>query len=91
MNSELFINGEFLDTKCKQSVINPATGEEIARVCVAGLKNAQDALFAARAAFDQGPWPHLSLAQRRDFMLKIAQGILDKAGELAKLETLNTG
>ena len=91
MNSELFINGEFLSTKVKQSVINPATGEEIVRVSVADLKNAQDALSAAREAFDRGPWPHLSLAQRRDFILNIAQGILDKAGELAKLETLNTG
>jgi betaine-aldehyde dehydrogenase len=91
MSSELFINGEFLNTKAKQSVINPATGGEIAKVCVAGMQDAQAALSAARSAFDEGPWPHLSLAQRRDFILKIAQGILDKAGELAKLETLNTG
>ncbi|MDD4907644.1 MAG: aldehyde dehydrogenase family protein [Candidatus Omnitrophica bacterium] len=91
MNNSLFINGEFLDTELKQGVMNPATGEEIARVCVAGIREAQAALSAARLAFDEGPWPYLSLAQRRDFILKIAQGILDKAGELAKLETLNSG
>ncbi len=91
MNTGLFINGELVETKTRQSVINPSNGEKIADVSVAGTKEAQAALDAARVAFDEGPWPHLSLEQRREFLLGIAQGILDNAGELARLETLNTG
>ena len=49
------------------------------------------AISAARAAFDHGSWPKLSLEERKSFILKISKGILDKAGELAQLETLNTG
>ena len=87
----LFINGEFVETREKQRIINPATGEVIAEASVASVKEAEAAIVSARAAFDSGAWRTLSLDERKDFLLKIAQGILDKAGELANLETLNTG
>ncbi|MBI4972406.1 MAG: aldehyde dehydrogenase [Candidatus Omnitrophica bacterium] len=45
----------------------------------------------ARLAFEQGLWPRISLPERKNFLLKIAQGILEHAQELARLETLNTG
>ncbi|MBI3990670.1 MAG: aldehyde dehydrogenase [Candidatus Omnitrophica bacterium] len=75
----------------KQKIINPATGEIIAEASVADEKDVDLAISSARLAFDKGPWPGLSLAERRNFLLKISQGILDKAGDLAKLESLNTG
>jgi len=87
----LFINGEFIETAQKQKIINPATGEVIAEVSVAADKEVESALSAARAAFDRGQWPRLSLGERKGLILKISQGILDKAGELAQLETLNNG
>ncbi|MFA5276756.1 MAG: aldehyde dehydrogenase family protein, partial [Candidatus Omnitrophota bacterium] len=49
------------------------------------------ALESARLAFDKGEWPRISLSERKDFISKIAQGILDKAGELAEIESANTG
>lgn len=87
----LFINGEFKDSPNKQKIINPSTGEIIAEVAVACEKDVDLAIDAARFAFDKGPWPRISLEERKDFILKISQGILDKAGDLAKLESLNTG
>jgi len=86
-----YINGEFVDTKRKQGIINPANGEVIAEVSLAGKYEVELAIDAARKAFDQGPWKDFSLTQRKELVLKISQGILDKAGELARLETLNTG
>ena len=74
-----------------QSIINPANGEVIAEVGVASKETADLAISAARDAFDAGPWPRISLPERKEFLLKIARGILDKAQELARLETLNTG
>jgi len=74
-----------------RKIINPATGEVIAEVALAGEKEIELALASARAAFDSGPWPKISLAERKNFILKISQGILDNAANLAKLETLNTG
>ncbi|PIP21213.1 MAG: aldehyde dehydrogenase, partial [Candidatus Omnitrophica bacterium CG23_combo_of_CG06-09_8_20_14_all_40_11] len=87
----LFINGEFKDSPNKQKIINPSTGEIIAEVAIASEKDTDSAIEAARLVFDKGPWPRISLEERKDFILKISQGILDKAGELAKLESLNTG
>ncbi len=87
----LYINGEFKDAETKQKVINPSSGEVIAEVAVASQEDVELAIDSARAAFDKGEWTKISFAERKEFLLKISQGILDKAGELAQLETLNTG
>lgn len=87
----LYINGEFADTARSNKIFNPADGQLIAKVAVADARSIDSALKAARQAFDQGPWPKFSLAERREFILRISQGILDNAAELAQLETLNTG
>ena len=93
MNSKcpLYINGQFIETAEKQNIINPSTGKVIAEASMASLKEVELAISSAREAFDHGPWPQLSLAQRKDFIFRIAQGILDNAGLLAELEMQNTG
>lgn len=91
MNTQLFINGEFRDTKDKQNIVNPSTGKVITGVSIAASYDVESALEAARFAFDSGPWPKLSLNERKAVLSKISSGILEKAGELANLETLNTG
>ncbi len=75
----------------KQKIINPSTGEVITELELAGKKEVESAISSARVAFDKGTWPAISLEERKNFLLKISQGILDKAGDLAKLESLNTG
>ncbi|MDD5464761.1 MAG: aldehyde dehydrogenase family protein [Candidatus Omnitrophica bacterium] len=87
----LYINGQFIETAEKQNIINPSTGKVIAESSHASVKEVELAISAAREAFDHGPWPHFSLAERKEFISKIAQGILANAGELAQLETHNTG
>src|SRR3989339_273137 len=86
-----YINGEFKDSSNKQKIINPANGQVIAEVAVVVKEDIELALSSARAAFDAGSWREISLTERKEFLLKISQSILDKAGELARLETLNTG
>jgi len=87
----LLVNGEFSEGSSKQEIINPATGEIIARVGIADRNLARLAVKSARNAFDRGEWRNVPLAKRKEFLLKISQGIMDKAAELARLETLNTG
>ncbi len=87
----LYIDGEFRNSQNRQKLINPANGEVIAEVGVASKEGLELAIASARKAFDNGPWPRISLEERKKYLLKISQGILDKAGELARLETLNTG
>ena len=93
MNSKfpLYINGQFMETSEKQNIINPSTGRVIAEASLASLKELELALSSAREAFDHGPWPQFSLIERKEFIFRIAQGILDNAELLSVLEMQNTG
>jgi acyl-CoA reductase-like NAD-dependent aldehyde dehydrogenase len=91
MNTELFINGEFINTKEKDKILNPATKEVIAEVSLASEKELDSTIASSRYCFDSGEWPKISQEKRKNFILKISEGILDKAAELARIETLNTG
>jgi len=91
MNLNLYINNEFVDPGRTQEVVDPSLGESFCRVALASRKEAESALVAARDAFDKGEWPGLPLEKRKAALLRIADGILEKAAELARLETRNTG
>ncbi|HEU0028020.1 MAG TPA: aldehyde dehydrogenase family protein [Ktedonobacterales bacterium] len=71
--------------------VNPATGEKLATVAEAGLEDVERAVAAARAAFDDGPWPRWPAGRRAKVMLKIASLISERATELATLESKNCG
>ncbi len=73
------------------NIVNPSNGEVIREFSLATSDEVKAAVAQARSAFDQGLWTKLSKAGRKQFILKISQGILDKAAELAEIETLNTG
>jgi len=87
----IFINGEFKDSTKKEKIINPSSGEIMAEVAIANEEDIELAIDSAWCAFDKGEWQEISLSERKSFLLKISQGILDNAGKLAQLETLNTG
>ncbi len=87
----LYINGKFIETQDKQGIVDPSTGRVFAEASLASLKDVESAIRSARYAFDKGAWSSFSLSERKNFISKIAQGILDKAGELAELESANTG
>lgn len=49
------------------------------------------AVAAARRAFDHGPWPHLSGAERAGFLQAVAAKIREQVDELAYLEVMESG
>ena len=51
----------------------------------------EDAITAARLAFDEGPWPWTPAAERAGKLFKLADLIESNAEELARLDTLNNG
>ncbi|MFA5198560.1 MAG: aldehyde dehydrogenase family protein [Candidatus Omnitrophota bacterium] len=87
----LYINGQFIETAEKQNIINPSSGKVIAEASLASDKDVEEAVSGARQAFDNGPWPQFSLPERKEFIMRIARGILDNAGRLAEMETQNSG
>jgi aldehyde dehydrogenase (NAD+) len=89
---QLFINGEWRDAAGRKTieVVNPATEEVIAEVASAEQSDVDAAVAAARAAFD-GPWSRLSARERGRIVWKIGEKLMEKADEIARLETLHNG
>jgi aldehyde dehydrogenase (NAD+) len=92
MRKQLFINGEWREATGRKTieVVNPATEEVIAEVASAEQADVDAAVAAARAAFD-GPWSKLSARERGRIVWKIGEKLMEKADEIARLETLHNG
>lgn len=87
----LWIDGKFIDGTTQRELYNPATGKPLCKVSEAGPEQVQQAIKAARKAFDKGPWPRMTAQERSQFLFKLADKIDEHAEELAELETLNGG
>ncbi len=88
-----FINGQFAAPASGQYFedINPATGESFAKVASGGKEDIERAVAAAKKAFDNGPWPRMSMKQRCEIIRKIGDLILENRDALAIAETTDTG
>jgi aldehyde dehydrogenase (NAD+) len=92
MRKQLFINGEWRDAAGGKTleVVNPATEEVIADVASAEPSDVDAAVAAARAAVD-GPWGKLPARERGKLVWKIGEKLIERADDLARLETLHNG
>jgi aldehyde dehydrogenase (NAD+)/phenylacetaldehyde dehydrogenase len=92
MRKQLFINGEWRDAAGGKTleVVNPATEEVIAEVASAEPSDVDAAVAAARAAVD-GPWGKLPARERGKLVWKIGEKLIERADDLARLETLHNG
>lgn len=85
-----FIDGEHASFAGEtEPVLNPATGEELARAPVSGPEDVDRAVRAARGAF--AGWSSTTPAQRAQALLGLAELIEEHGAELARLEALNAG
>src|SRR5438105_3767905 len=92
MQKQLFINNEWRDAAGAKTieVVNPATEDVIAEVASAEQADVDAAVASARAALD-GPWSRLSARDRGRIVWKIGEKLLERADEIARLETLHNG
>lgn len=89
---QLFINNEWRPASSGKTmdVVNPATEETIATVASADAADLDAAVEAARAAFS-GPWSKLSARERGRLVRKLGERLMERADEVARLETLHNG
>ena len=88
---QMFVGGRFVDGRGDDvKTINPATEEALASVSTAGTADVDDAVAAARTAYDE-VWSRISPAERGKYLYRIARGIAERARELAVVETLDNG
>ncbi len=88
----LFIDGQFRDPIDGQALktVNPATEEVLAEVAVAGPKDVDRAVQAARQAQEK-TWGPMRPAERAKYLFRIARLVQERARELAVLESLDNG
>jgi phenylacetaldehyde dehydrogenase len=89
----LFIGGEWHHLpNCELlETINPATERSLARFTGASREAIDQAVAAARQAFDAGPWPAMGPAARSQLLWKFADEIEAHREILTELEILDNG
>ena len=87
----LFINGKWTESSTKNNFesINPATGKSLASISEASEKEVDQAVKAAKKAFES--WSGLDPHQRSRFLYAMARQMQKYARLLAVLETLDNG
>jgi acyl-CoA reductase-like NAD-dependent aldehyde dehydrogenase len=90
---KLLINGKWQEALSGETfaTVNPATGEELAQVALAGPEDVERAVQAARAALEMSPWKEMPGEERGRLLWKLAELVEQHADELAELETLDNG
>jgi betaine-aldehyde dehydrogenase len=82
----LFIGGEWTvpSSNAGFDVVSPITEDLYVRVAEAQEADMDRTVAAAREAFDRGPWPRMSHAERAVFLRAIARGLDARAADVAQ-------
>ena len=88
----LFIDGEAAEAASGEvlDLVEPASGEPLGRVALAGEADVDRAVDAARAALE-GPWGRTPPTERSRLLHALADAIQESHNELAELESRNVG
>ncbi|MCW2654305.1 MAG: hypothetical protein QOE41_3305 [Mycobacterium sp.] len=90
---QLYIGGVWRDASDGGTAptITPIDESEITSVAQATETDVEAAVAAARAAFDEGPWPGLNIHARAKVLRRIAELVEENLDELAYLESIDMG
>jgi aldehyde dehydrogenase (NAD+) len=91
--NKLFIGGDWVApaTTATIDVISPHSEEVVGRTPEGRETDVNRAVAAARAAFDEGPWPQMRAGERADVMAALNAGLQQRAEELALTITSEMG
>lgn len=96
--SMMFGGNAFIDGIARPAIsgktfqsVNPATGQELARIAACGQTDVDFAVQKAREAFEDGRWRHRAPADRKETLIEFAKLIHRNRHELAVLESLDSG
>ncbi|RLV76160.1 hypothetical protein D3C57_143080 [Streptomyces rapamycinicus NRRL 5491] len=91
--AELLIGSQLTPARSDEriEVISPYSEEVIGSIPRVTRSEADLALRAARAAFDDGPWPRMAPVERGRALIRLADALAERKDESALLYTLETG
>jgi phenylacetaldehyde dehydrogenase len=90
---KMLINGQWVNSISGKTfpTYNPATGEVLAQVAEGDREDVEQAVKAARKAFDNGPWRRMTASERGRLIWKLADLLEQHTEEFAYLESLDNG
>src|ERR1700686_4397484 len=90
---KMLINGKWVNSISGKTfpTYNPATGEVLAQGAEGDREDIEQAVKAARKAFDEGPWRKMTASERGRLIWKLADLIETHLEEFAYLESLDNG
>src|ERR1700734_2023543 len=90
---KMLINGKWVSSISGKTfaTYNPATGEILAQVAEGDGQDIEEAVKAARKAFDQGPWRRMTASERGRLIWKLADLLEAHTEEFGYLESLDNG
>jgi (Z)-2-((N-methylformamido)methylene)-5-hydroxybutyrolactone dehydrogenase len=90
---QMYIAGEWVDAHSGETfeTIDPFTGRPWAVIPRAGAADVDDAVRAARRAFDDGPWRRTTAAERGRMMRRLGELIAERARDVAVVESMDNG
>jgi aldehyde dehydrogenase (NAD+) len=89
----VFIGGHWTapETDDRIDVVSPVTEEVLASVPAASTGDVDRAVAGARQAFDEGPWPRMSPAERAGYLLRVAEELRKRVPAMARAFTAEVG
>ncbi|MGB8831471.1 MAG: aldehyde dehydrogenase family protein, partial [Candidatus Sulfotelmatobacter sp.] len=90
---KMLINGKWVNSISGKTfpTYNPATGDVLAQVAEGDSQDIQEAVKAARKAFDQGPWRRMTASERGRLIWKLADLLEAHTEEFGYIESLDNG
>ncbi len=80
-----YIDGTFVQGDAGSfAVVDPATEETAFEVEASSVAQVDQAIDAARRAFDEGPWPRMSLEERAQVMYRFRDALLSRTDVLVE-------
>jgi len=91
--TQMFINGKFVDAKSGKTdaTINPSTEEVIAQIAEGDEADVNEAVKAAKEAFDNGAWRKMNARERGRLMYRLADIMEENKEALAAIESVDSG
>lgn len=87
-----FINGAWHEGgEATIPVLDPATERPIGAIAAGGAREVDQAVAAARRAFDAPSWSAMPAAERERLLLRLADLVEENREELAAIETIDNG
>ncbi|MCL7999558.1 aldehyde dehydrogenase [Brucella sp. 21LCYQ03] len=88
-----YIGGEWVAPESGDhlDVVTPSTEEVFGRFAAANVQDINKAVGAARIAFDEGPWPRMTHAERAEYLRALSKELSSRVPDLSNIWTSEVG